>query len=79
MKNLLFLNLGTPEIIILLFIGVLPFALMLFCLIDIIRSDFNVSTNKLVWVLVVIFAPVIGSLLYLLFGRKQKQIRSQVN
>lgn len=73
MRNLLFLNLGTPEIILILFIGVLPFILALICLIDILKSNFRDSTTtKLIWVLIVLVAPVIGSLIYIFFGKQKK-------
>ncbi|WP_236017314.1 PLD nuclease N-terminal domain-containing protein [Roseivirga sp. E12] len=41
-------------------------------LIDVIRSEFRGSNDKLIWVLVIILMPVIGSILYYFFGRKQK-------
>lgn len=72
----MFLNLGTVELVLILTFGVVPFGLMLYCLIDIVKSNFKDGTNKLVWVLIVLFAPVIGGLLYLLFGRKQKQLNA---
>jgi len=40
-------------------------------LIDILRSEFE-GINKLIWVLVVIFANIIGAILYLTIGLKQK-------
>ncbi len=40
-------------------------------LVDILRSEFT-GANKIVWLLVVIFLPVIGFLLYFLIGRNQK-------
>jgi hypothetical protein len=48
------------------------FALIAFCLIAILRSDFKDNTNKLIWVLVVLLAPFIGSILYLAIGRNSK-------
>ncbi len=77
MENLLFLNLGTPEIIIITFIGVLPLILALICLIDILKSNFKDTTTKLIWVLIVLVAPIIGSLIYLFFGKRQKIANSQ--
>lgn len=73
METLVFLNfgIGTPEII-LIFVAGLPFILTLVCLVDIIKSDFKDNTTKLLWVVIVLLAPVIGSILYLLLGRKQK-------
>ncbi len=76
MENLLFLNLGGPEIILLviLFCALPSLILTIFCLFDISRSQFKEPTNKLLWTIIVIFAaPVIGSILYLVLGRSQKK------
>ena len=64
-------GLGLPEIILLM-IPLSYFALIAFCLIDIMRSNFKDSTSKLIWVLVVLFAPFLGSLIYLFIGRSSK-------
>ena len=72
MHKLLYLgSLGIPEIILLM-IPLTYFALIAFCLIDIMRSSFKESTGKLIWVLVVLLAPFLGSLLYLFIGRGTK-------
>lgn len=39
---------------------------------DVVRSQFVNANDKLVWVLVVLFAPVLGMLFYFLAGRKNK-------
>ncbi|RPD46694.1 PLDc_N domain-containing protein [Paracnuella aquatica] len=39
---------------------------------DVVRSQFANANDKLVWVLVVLFAPVLGMLFYFLAGRKNK-------
>ena len=51
--------------------------LMIYALIDVIRSDrFAVrALPKLVWVLVILIVPVIGALLYLFLGRGDKATR----
>lgn len=72
MNTLLFLNLGAPELILIIFIGVIPLILALICLVDILRADFKDGTKKLLWVVIVLVAPVLGALIYLLFGRRQK-------
>jgi hypothetical protein len=72
MDNLLFLNIGTPEIIILMIIGGLPLILIIYCLFDITRSTFKDPINKIIWVIITVFVPVLGSILYLVFGRSQK-------
>jgi ABC-type molybdate transport system permease subunit len=41
-------------------------------LIDILKSDFKESINKLIWLLVVCFFYVLGALLYYFIGRGQK-------
>ena len=61
---------GSEMIILFLAIGVL--LLPAFCLIDIIRSHFADSTNKIIWVLIVLFLPYLGSILYLAIGRSQR-------
>lgn len=68
--SILFVNLGTPELILISFVLV-PLILMVFCLIDIMRSNFKDSTQKLLWVLIVVLAPLIGSIVYLVFGRNK--------
>ncbi|MHC2990078.1 hypothetical protein OB13_00150 [Pontibacter sp. HJ8] len=57
--------------LILFFFGI-PAILWLWALIDLLTSEFENSINKLIWVLVIVFLPVLGALLYLFIGRKQK-------
>ncbi|MCD6346825.1 MAG: PLDc N-terminal domain-containing protein [Bacteroidales bacterium] len=59
--------LGGFEWILILFFVLLP----VFALISIIRNEFE-GNNKLLWVIVVIFIPYLGSILYFLIGRNQK-------
>ena len=40
-------------------------------LIDILRHEFT-GYNKIIWILVIIFFPVLGAILYLVFGRGQR-------
>lgn len=49
------------------------FALLLpiFALIDILRSDFK-GNDKIIWVLLVLFMNLFGTLLYFIIGAKQK-------
>ncbi|MCD8740585.1 PLD nuclease N-terminal domain-containing protein [Mucilaginibacter roseus] len=68
---LAFLNLGTPEIILISFIVIIP----LITLIDIIKSDFKDQFTKLLWIVIVLLAPILGCLLYFLIGRSQKVSR----
>ncbi len=57
--------------LILLF-AVLPFLIMAAALIDILRNEFNPHQNKLIWVLVVLFMPFLGGILYFAIGQKNK-------
>ena len=49
---------------------ILFFGLFLFALIDVLRNQFEGANTKLIWVLVIILIPALGSLLYLLIGKK---------
>ncbi|KQC32476.1 hypothetical protein AAU57_03360 [Nonlabens sp. YIK11] len=54
-------------IIALTFIG-----LWVYCIADIAKSRFVNENNKLIYILVVVLAPVIGILLYLTLWQKEK-------
>ncbi|PHO09614.1 hypothetical protein CPG37_08930 [Malaciobacter canalis] len=51
---------------------VLGFAfLFVYCLVDVLKSEFK-GVNKLVWLLAIFFLPLLGSILYIFIGKKQK-------
>ncbi|MDN3666025.1 PLDc N-terminal domain-containing protein [Algibacter miyuki] len=54
------------QAIILISIG-----LWIYCLIDILKNKFA-QNDKIIWILVVILIPFIGSLLYLFIGKNKK-------
>lgn len=60
-----FFNLGGIEILMVLAILAIPFGLMLYALIDIIRSDFKESNTKLIFFVLVLLMPCAGSLIYI--------------
>jgi len=62
---------GPQEIIIILLISLFLMIFPLIALIDILRSDFE-GNNKLIWVIVVVFFNLLGSILYFVMGRKQR-------
>lgn len=69
------MGLGIIEIIMIAFlIGFVPF---IFAFIDILKNEFT-GYNKLIWLLAVLFAPVIGSIAYFFIGKKQKINNSAV-
>ncbi len=64
-------SIGTMELILLLF-AFIPLIISIIALVDILKSDFR-GINKIIWVMVVFFFPIIGPVLYLIIGRKQKE------
>lgn len=55
-----------------IFIFLLFVISFLVALIDILVSEFENTTTKLIWVLIVLFAPILGSLLYFTIGMRHK-------
>jgi len=45
--------------------------LWIYSFVDVLRSSFK-GNDKIVWLLAVIFVPLLGSVSYILIGRKQK-------
>ncbi|MCG2419796.1 PLD nuclease N-terminal domain-containing protein [Aequorivita sp. F47161] len=50
-----------------LIVSILPIV----ALIDIIQNEFT-GSNKLIWVLVVLFLPMFGSIMYFFMGKDQR-------
>lgn len=48
------------------------FAFMIYALVDLIRSDFRERHMKLIWTLMILFIPVIGTFIYLNMSRSTK-------
>jgi len=55
----------------LILLGIIALVLWLVALIDILRSEFK-GSNKIVWILVVSFFPILGIILYFFIGLNQK-------
>jgi len=53
---------------IIMFISIL---LWIYSLIDILKNSFE-KNDKIIWALVVLLIPILGSILYILIGRKRK-------
>jgi len=45
--------------------------LWVYCLIDILKNKFE-QNDKVIWILVVILLPILGSILYLFIGKNKK-------
>ena len=66
------LSLSVIHLIIVFIFILLPSIFWIIALIDILKSDFRDTNGKIIWALVVIFLPVLGSILYFLIGKSQK-------
>jgi len=64
---------GGPELIFLTVV-VLPLALIIPALISCLKANFQDPTNKIVWVLVILLAPIIGPILYFCISPNQRRI-----
>lgn len=55
-------------------VGLVIFALWIYCILDVISTDESVVRNlpKVLWLLIVIFLPTIGSISWLLLGRPER-------
>ncbi len=63
---------GPWQILLILIFGVFGLILPLIALIDILRNEFKSNNDKIIWVLVVLFFNILGSILYFTIGRKQR-------
>ncbi|MGK6353411.1 PLDc N-terminal domain-containing protein [Parapedobacter sp. DT-150] len=67
--ELLFLNLGTPELVF-LFLAIPVFLACVFGLIHCIANDNIPGANRVLWCLVILALPLIGTIAYWVVGRK---------
>ena len=54
-------------------VALLVMGAWIYALVDVVRSEFKVPTNKVTWLMVLMFMPFLGMILYFLFGSKQKE------
>lgn len=73
MTDLLFLNIGQRELVLIAGLVLPPLVLMLYSLIDLLRSEFKEPGTKLLWLLIILALPLLGSLLYIMIGRNNKK------
>ena len=62
---------GPQELILIFSVLGMMFLLPLIALISILKNSFE-GNDKLIWVLVVLLLPVLGSILYFLIGRNKR-------
>ena len=65
-------NLGGGSLVIILIFGLLSFILWVYCLVDVLRSNFKDPMMKLIWVVILLFAHGLGPLAYLILGKNSK-------
>lgn len=53
-------------------VGLAVTGVWLFALIEVIQSEFKGENDKLIWLLLVILLPFLGTILYFTVGRNQK-------
>ena len=58
--------------VFLLIFTIFAFVLYIYILIDILKHEFT-GYNKIIWVIVIICFPILGAILYLVFGRSQRK------
>jgi hypothetical protein len=51
-------------------IGLLQLGLMIFALIDLVKRE-NTNGPKWLWIIVIVFGEILGSVIYFIFGRKE--------
>ena len=52
--------------------GLMIFILQIVAIVDIVRSNFRNDSDKLIWILVVLFLNILGAILYFAIGNHQK-------
>ncbi|WP_083836454.1 PLDc N-terminal domain-containing protein [Nitritalea halalkaliphila] len=50
-------------------LGIIGLAIYVYTLYDVLTRDFRNGTDKIIWLLVVIFLPLLGTILWFLVGR----------
>ncbi|BCU76631.1 PLDc N-terminal domain-containing protein [Luteolibacter sp. LG18] len=64
---------GAPELLF-IFLGVLPLILSIIALVQCLGAEFRDPNNKIIWVLVILLAPIVGSILWWAIGRNQRRL-----
>ena len=74
MSFLLFQNelVGIGVGLFVVLIAIAMFAFWVWTLIDAIKGNFKGENDKIIWILVIVLAGILGSIIYLAVGRKNK-------
>ncbi|MBX5439190.1 MAG: PLDc N-terminal domain-containing protein [Thermoflavifilum sp.] len=60
-------------ILLIVFFCLFVVLIWIWAIVDILRSRFDSDTTKLIWIILVIFLPLLGTILYWIVGRGQRQ------
>lgn len=55
-----------------LIFGLFYLVIWVYCLVDILKSNYKDPNMKLIWIIILLFAQVIGALVYLAIGKSTK-------
>lgn len=81
MDPLLFVNIGTQEVIFLFVFaiaGIAPLIFAIIALVDVFKREFgNKTTDRILLILLIVFAPLIGSIVYYIFLRNNYPLKSR--
>jgi hypothetical protein len=61
---------------ILVLLGIFLLALPIWAIVDIIRSDFKKPDNRLLWIILIVLVPIVGSIIYYFMRDGQRVARS---
>jgi hypothetical protein len=67
-------NLGGRFLLIAGALSAIYFILMIYCIIDVIKSEFKDPNMKLIWIIIILFGQLIGTLVYLILGKSTKSL-----
>lgn len=67
-------NMGPSFLLIISAISFIYLILMIYSIVDVIRSEFKDPSMKLIWIIVIVFPQLIGTLVYLIIGKSTKSL-----
>lgn len=63
---------GGGTMILFLLLGLAYFILWVYCVVDVLRSNFKDQNMKLIWIVILLFAQGFGPIAYLILGKGSK-------
>jgi hypothetical protein len=72
MNLFLFFAIGGAELLFLLLFMMLPCIVWIWALVEVVRSDFRRDSDKILWIIIIVFGSLLGVIIYFLFGRNRR-------